>query len=153
MPDMRQDEARRRFAEARIARLATVDPGGRPHLVPLVFARRGDDFVTAIDQKPKRSQQVRRLHNIAAHSAVCLLVDEYDEDWDHLWWVRADGDARTVPPDASDEETRDEYAAAIEVLRQKYPQYRDRPPEGPVIVVTVLRWTGWRAVPEDDGGR
>jgi PPOX class probable F420-dependent enzyme len=147
---MEQDEARRRFAGARVARLATIDPAGRPHLVPVVFARRGDDIVTAIDQKPKRTPQVRRLHNIAVHPAVTLLVDEYDEDWDRLWWVRADGGARTLPPDASDEETRKEYAAAIEVLRHKYPQYREQPPEGSVIAVSVLRWSGWRAVQEDD---
>ncbi|MEV0637509.1 TIGR03668 family PPOX class F420-dependent oxidoreductase [Streptomyces sp. NPDC050619] len=154
MPDMERDEARERFGEARIARLATIDPGGRPHLVPVVFARRGDDIVTAVDQKPKRSQRLARLRNIAVHPAVSLLVDTYDEDWDSLWWVRADGGARIVPPDAPGvpgEEAREEHAAAVALLRQKYPQYRERPPEGPVIVVDVLRWSGWRAVREDDG--
>jgi PPOX class probable F420-dependent enzyme len=150
VPDMEQDEARRRFAGARIARLATVDPGGRPHLVPVVFACRGDEIVTAVDQKPKRSPQLRRLHNIAVHPAVSLLVDAYDEDWDRLWWVRADGGARTVPPDAPDERERDGYAAAIGLLRQKYPQYRKQPPQGPVIVISILRWRGWRAVPQED---
>lgn len=157
MPEMEQDEARRRFGAARIARLATVDPVGRPQLVPVVFARHGDVVVTAVDHKPKRSQRLGRLRNIAAHPAVSLLVDVYDEDWDRLWWIRADGSARTLPPDAPDAQTRQEYATAIELLRQKYPQYRQRPPEGPVIAVGVLRWTGWRAVPEDvpddDGAR
>ncbi|WP_328420455.1 TIGR03668 family PPOX class F420-dependent oxidoreductase [Streptomyces sp. NBC_00443] len=149
MPDMQRDEARRRFAEAPVARLATVDREGRPHLVPVVFALRGDEIVTAVDHKPKRSQRLRRLHNIAAHPAVCLLADVYDEDWDRLWWVRADGDARIVPPDATERAAREEYAAAVESLRQKYPRhYQGRPPEGPVTVITVLRWSGWRAAPD-----
>ncbi|KUO14991.1 TIGR03668 family PPOX class F420-dependent oxidoreductase [Streptomyces dysideae] len=150
MPDMGQDEARRRFGAARVARLATVGTGGRPHLVPVVFARHGDGIVTAVDRKPKRSGRLRRLDNIAVHPAVSLIVDQYDEDWDRLWWVRADGDARTVPPDVPGADARDEYAAAIGLLGQKYPQYREQPPDGPVIVVTVRRWNGWRAVAEDD---
>lgn len=145
MPDMEENEARRRFAAARVARLATVDPVGRPHLVPVVFAGRGDRVVTAVDRKPKRSERLGRLRNIAGHPAVSLLVDVYDDDWDRLWWVRADGVARTLLPDASDETTRDEYAVAVGLLRQKYPQYRQQPPAGPAIVITVVRWSGWRA--------
>jgi PPOX class probable F420-dependent enzyme len=137
------EEARRRFVAARVARLATVDAEGRPHLVPLVFAARGGEIVTAVDHKPKRSRRLRRLSNITAHSAVCLLVDAYDEDWERLWWVRADGDARVLPPG-----TQDEYTAAIDLLREKYAQYRQRPPDGPVIAVTVHRWHGWRATLE-----
>jgi PPOX class probable F420-dependent enzyme len=140
---MDEEEARRRFVAARVARLATVDAEGRPHLVPLVFAARGGELVTAVDHKPKRSQRLRRLRNIAAHPAVCLLVDVYDEDWDRLWWVRADGDARVLPPG-----TPGEYPAAIALLRDKYAPYRRRPPDGPVITVTVHRWQGWRAAPQ-----
>lgn len=143
MTDMEQGEARGRFAAASVARLATVDPEGRPHLVPVVFAVRGDEIVTAVDGKPKRSRVVRRLHNIAVSPAVCLLADEYDDDWDRLWWVRADGGARILPPDEPAES--DEFVAAIELLRKKYPQYRRQPPDGPVIVITVLHWSGWQA--------
>jgi PPOX class probable F420-dependent enzyme len=161
---MGEAEARRRFAAARVARMATVAPEGRPHLVPVVFAARdtyagggtdagrGIEVVTAVDHKPKRSRRLARLRNIAAHPAVSLLVDDYAEDWDLLWWVRADGDARILLPDAADERTRAEYAAALALLRDKYPQYRDRLPDGPVIVVTVHRWTGWRASAEDEPG-
>jgi PPOX class probable F420-dependent enzyme len=155
MPDLEWGEARGRFAAAPVARLATVDPEGRPHLVPVVFAVHGDEIVTAVDGKPKRSRQLRRLHNIAVRPAVCLLVDAYDDDWYRLWWVRADGGARILPPDVPDSpESSDspeppdapgEYAAAIELLRQKYPQYRRQPPDGPVIVITVQHWSGWQA--------
>ncbi|MGW1159742.1 TIGR03668 family PPOX class F420-dependent oxidoreductase [Streptomyces sp. NPDC002513] len=143
---MPEDEARRRFTDARVARLATVDSAGRPHLVPVVFARRGDDgIVMAVDRKPKQSHRLKRLRNIAVQPAVCLLADAYDEDWERLWWVRADGDARTVPPGAPATRDREEYGAALTLLAQKYPQYRTTPPDGPVIVVAVRRWSGWSA--------
>ncbi|MFJ6835886.1 TIGR03668 family PPOX class F420-dependent oxidoreductase [Streptomyces sp. NPDC091209] len=149
---MDEDQARRRFLAARVATLATVDAEGRPHLVPLVFARCGDALVTAVDHKPKRSPRLRRLSNIAARPAVCLLVDAYDEDWERLWWVRADGDARVIPPPGEPEpgdrvpnEIPHAYAAAVDALRDKYPQYRNRPPDGPVTVITVHRWRGWQA--------
>jgi PPOX class probable F420-dependent enzyme len=153
MPVMDDAEARRRFAQARVARLATSDAEGRPHLVPLVFAQRGGEIVTAIDWKPKRPGRVKRLDNIAVRPEVCLLVDEYDDDWDRLWWVRADGTARVVPPDAPEKDARDEYATAVELLRQKYAQYRQRPPDGPVIVISVRRWHGWRARSDEATGR
>lgn len=139
------EEARRRFAGAGVARLATVDAEGLPHLVPVVFALRGDEIVTAVDRKPKRPARLKRLRNIAANPAVCLLVDAYGEDWDRLWWVRADGSARIVPPGAPERATRDEYGAAIMSLRQKYAPYRRQPPDGPVIVVAVRDWRGWEA--------
>lgn len=145
MPALDEGEARRRFAAARVARLATVDEDGRPHLVPVVFAADGDRIVTAVDHKPKETPRLKRLRNIAAHPAVSLLADVYDEDWDRLWWVRADGAAHTVPPGTADPAARAEHTAGIALLRRKYPQYADRPPHGPVVVVTVARWTGWSA--------
>ncbi|MGW3957881.1 TIGR03668 family PPOX class F420-dependent oxidoreductase [Streptomyces sp. NPDC004752] len=155
MPEMAADEARRRFAAARVARLATVDEAGRPHLVPVVFAvpagpggHGADGIVTAVDDKPKTTTRLKRLRNIAAHPAVCLLVDVYGEDWDRLWWIRADGEARILRPDAAGAAVRAAYRAALGRLCDKYPQYRDRPPGGPVVAVTVLRWTGWRAGPD-----
>jgi PPOX class probable F420-dependent enzyme len=149
MPALDAAEARRRFTAARVARLATVDTAGRPHQVPVVFARHTADgtdrIVTAVDHKPKTTARLKRLANIAAHPSVCLLVDAYDEDWDQLWWVRADGEARILPPDHADPDLRRAYVTAVEALRAKYPQYRDRPPDGPVIAVTVGRWVGWES--------
>ncbi|MGV9251469.1 TIGR03668 family PPOX class F420-dependent oxidoreductase [Streptomyces sp. NPDC003697] len=148
MPRMDPDRARRRFSAARVARLATVDAAGRPHLVPVVFAALGDDrVVMVVDRKPKTTTELKRLHNIAVHPAVCLLVDGYDEDWDRLWWVRADGGARIVPADARDAATRQEYEDVVARLRRKYPHYRTDAPHGPAVVITVHRWSGWHAVP------
>ena len=74
-------EARERFAAARVARLATADAGGRPHLVPVVFAVEGDRVYSVVDAKPKRTTALRRLRNVAENPCVALLVDHYEEDW------------------------------------------------------------------------
>jgi PPOX class probable F420-dependent enzyme len=132
------EEARERFASARVARLATAGADGRPHVVPVVFAITGDTIVHAVDDKPKRTRALRRLANIAANPHVALLVDEYDDaDWDRLWWVRADGVARVL------ESGNDEALRALTLLAGRYVQYRATPPAGPVVAVAVTRWRGW----------
>ena len=135
---MTPEEARRLFAGARVARLATVAADGRPHLVPVVFALEGDVVYSAVDEKPKRTRRLRRLENVHANPRVALLADHYDDsDWDALWWVRADGVARVLEgPEA---------APGIELLTARYDQYREAPPRGPVLAVAVERWSGWRA--------
>jgi len=131
------EEARRRFAGAAVARLATADAQGRPHLVPIVFAL-GDDIIwSAVDAKPKRTRALRRLANISANPAVSVLVDHYEDDWTRLWWVRADGRARIL------ELTDPDATAGVEALTARYGAYRDAPPPGPVLEVTVERWSGW----------
>ena len=133
---MHPAEARLRFAAARVARLATADAEGRPHLGPVTFAVDGDTIYTAVDHKPKRTLALKRLANIAANPRVALLADEYDDDWTRLWWVRADGAATVL-------EAGDAHAVAL--LSGRYAQYRGQPPAGPVIAVAVERWSGWSA--------
>jgi PPOX class probable F420-dependent enzyme len=134
------EEARRRFAAARVARLATAGASGRPHLVPVVFAAEGDTVFTAVDAKPKRTTALQRLANVRADPRVALLADHYDDaDWTALWWVRADGSARVLGGEEP------EARRAIALLAGRYAQYRDAPPEGPVLAVAVQRWSGWRA--------
>ncbi len=135
---MDDDEARERFASARIARLASVRPDGAPHVVPVVFVLDGDTIWLVIDEKPKRHRRLQRLTNIAGEPRVSLLVDAYEEDWTRLWWVRADGRARLV-------DDGPELERAVRLLRERYPQERERPPLGPAIAVTVERWASWAA--------
>jgi PPOX class probable F420-dependent enzyme len=125
------------FGEARVARLATVDATGAPHLVPIVFALTGDLIHTAVDAKPKRHNRLRRLANIAHEPRVSVLVDHYDDDWTLLWWVRADGVARAA----------DTSAEALAALTAKYPQYQVTPPPGPFLTIEVRRWSAWSATP------
>lgn len=129
-------ELRWRVARAPVARLATIDERGRPHLVPLCFALAGDLLYSAVDEKPKRSRNLKRLDNIRRHPAVAVLVDHYEEDWSRLWWVRMRGAAQVV-------EAGPEHEHALELLREKYAQYRAEPPQGAVIVVRVEEWRGW----------
>ena len=137
---MTPQEARGLFAAARVARLATVGASGRPHLVPIAFALTGDIVYSGVDAKPKRTTALRRLENVRENPRVALLADHYDDaDWDALWWVRADGSARVLEPDAA------EARRAVELLAARYDQYRAAPPRGPVLAIAVERWSGWRA--------
>ncbi len=137
---MDEEQLRERAAAARVARLATVRPDGRPHLVPITFALDGDRLVTAIDDKPKSTRELQRLANIRNEPRVAVLIDHYDEDWSRLWWVRVDGEA-TI------EEAGPAFDRAVRALADRYPAYRRRPPEGPVIVIGATAWSGWSASP------
>jgi PPOX class probable F420-dependent enzyme len=133
-------EARRLFAQARVARLATVGASGRPHLVPIAFAVAGDEVFSAVDAKPKRTTALKRLENVRREPRVALLTDHYDDgDWGSLWWVRADGTGRVLEPGEPDAER------GVALLAERYEQYRAAPPHGPVLAIAVERWTGWRA--------
>lgn len=135
---MKPGEARELFAAARLARLATADAAGRPHLVPLVFVLDGDTVFSAVDDKPKRTRALRRLRNVAENPHVALLADHYDDaDWSALWWVRAEGEAQVLDGD--------DAAPGLALLVERYAQYRAQPPAGPLLAVAVTRWSGWHA--------
>jgi PPOX class probable F420-dependent enzyme len=123
--------------DARVARLATVGPDGRPHVVPICFALDGDTLYTAVDEKPKSTRALRRLANIEANPSVEVVIDHWDEDWSRLWWVRLSGSARVV----------ERHARGLELLVAKYPQYGDTPPAGPFVVIAVEARREWRAEP------
>lgn len=135
---MGEFDARNRFAQSAVARLATVTPDGAPHLVPVVFALSGEVVYTAVDAKAKTTTRLRRLTNIESNPRVSLLVDHYADDWTQLWWVRADGVA-TIHGDGA------ELQRGHELLRAKYPQYESVSLTGPVLAVAVRRWASWRA--------
>lgn len=130
-------EAKARFAASPVARLATAGRDGRPHVVPCTFAI--DDLgriVIGIDNKPKTSINLRRLRNISENPQVSLIADHYDNDWNQLWWARADGTAAIERSGAA-------HQAHWSQLTSKYPQYDGQVLEGPMILVTVESWSGW----------
>jgi PPOX class probable F420-dependent enzyme len=135
-----EDEARQRAAIARVGHLASIDPNGRPHVVPVCFAVTGDRIVSVVDEKPKRTQQLRRLDNLRVNADVQLVVDHYDDDWSALWWVRIAGRARVV-------DEGDEREHAVDLLADKYEQYRAQRPRGSVIEIDIDRITSWQATP------
>jgi PPOX class probable F420-dependent enzyme len=128
--------------KARVARLATLDGKNRPHIVPICFAYDGRLFYTALDRKPKRvtPERLARLRNILAVPRIALLIDQYDEDWAHLWYVLIRGIAKLIPKSA-----HEEHASALRKLRAKYPQYAQGmlADDAPIIRITPLRATFW----------
>ncbi|HEX8082083.1 MAG TPA: TIGR03668 family PPOX class F420-dependent oxidoreductase [Jatrophihabitans sp.] len=151
MPSLSPTAMRRLVQTARVARLATVDAAGRPHLVPVCFVLIGgeggasgpsDDHGgrvhIAVDHKPKRSTELRRTANLRATGQACLLIDHYDEDWSQLWWVRLDGHGAQVDDPG-------EVSRALDALAAKYPQYREHRPDGPVLTIEIQAWRGWAA--------
>ena len=102
----------------------------------MVFALDGDTLYFAVDAKPKTTTNLQRLKNIAAHPSVSVLADHYEDDWNRLWWVRVDGTARVV---TDSEQVR----RAIDLLANRYAQYRENRPDGPVVAIHIDRLTGW----------
>ena len=138
----------RRFVESmRIARLATADANGVPHVVPVCYALIGDNFYVTVDEKPKRSnvRAMKRLRNIAENPNVAVVVDRYDDDWSRLAWVMLRGRAEIL--DDGDEHDRSQAK-----LRERYPQYRAMLLEPlPVIALRIDRVNAWGALAVQGG--
>ena len=139
----------RRFVESRrVARLATADAGGVPHVVPVCHALIGDSLYVTIDEKPKRSdaRAMKRLRNIAENPNAAAVVDRYDEDWSRLAWVMLRGRAEIL-------DRGGEHDRAQAVLRERYPQYRAMRLEPlPVIALRIARVNAWGAIDTPDAG-
>ena len=135
----------RRFLEAhRLGHLATAGADGAPHVVPVCYALDDAALYFVADQKPKRgsARDLLRLRNLRANPRAALVVDDYDEDWTRLAWVLVRGPARELL-DVT------EHAAALRLLRARYPQYRamalDDPQVHPVVRIEPARVVTWRA--------
>ncbi|WP_226039411.1 pyridoxamine 5'-phosphate oxidase family protein [Natrinema sp. DC36] len=159
----------RAFLErARVGSLATVDEENRPHAVPICFAllerprvasptdvtnrtassesRSADDgaavrIVSAIDEKPKATRDLRRVRNIRTNPQVTVLVDRYREGWSRLAWVQVRGRAGILEPDAS------EHHSAVHALESKYDQYATHDlDERRIVSIYVDRTVSWGAL-------
>lgn len=132
-------EVQHRFLEKeRVARLATADAGGQPHVVPICYAVIGDRVCFTIDEKPKRpGVLLKRLSNIRANPKIALVVDRYDEDWSKLGWVMLEGTAEILIDGAA-------YREAQTRLRERYPQLRTMRIETlPVVAITIGKVMSW----------
>lgn len=117
-----------------VARLATRDAAGNPHVVPVVFCLQEDAIYSPIDGKPKTSTRLKRLTNLEDSPSASLLIDHYDNDWQRLWWIRLDAMGDVVRPDAATTERLEE------TLRAKYPQYLSTPLFKAEPLFVRLRW-------------
>jgi PPOX class probable F420-dependent enzyme len=126
---------------ARVGRLATADAAGRPLAVPVCYVLHGALAYSAVDAKPKRTRNLRRLRNVAENPHVSLVVDDWHEDWGRLRWVILEGTGSVL-------ERGSEFTRAIDALREKYPQYRAMNlsrESGAVIRIAPARILAWRA--------
>jgi len=130
--------------QARVAHLATASAAGEPHVIPMCFAFDGTHLFTAIDAKPKRVPlgHLRRVRNLRENPRVSLVVDSYEEDWGRLRYVLIAGRGEIL-------EEGDERERGLELLREKYSQYRAMPDlgRGPVIRIAPERVVAWHSTP------
>src|SRR5205823_8485901 len=124
----------------RVARLATADAEGNPHVIPVCYAFDGSRFFTPLDEKPKRvaESKLRRVRNIEARPTVALVIDQYDDDWSQLGYVLVQGRAELLQPENT------MHVQALVLLRERYVQYQTMALEKyPVIVITPEHIASW----------
>jgi PPOX class probable F420-dependent enzyme len=103
----------------------------------------------ALDEKPKSvpDHELKRVRNIRANPRVAVVIDHYSEDWSELVYVLITGTAEII----SSSQNATEHRRAIELLREKYPQYSSMNlDERPIIKITPARVKQWAA--DDKGG-
>ena len=134
--------------QARVGRLATASAAGEPHVVPVCFVFDGRHVYSAVDSKPKRvaAVRLRRLQNLRENPRASLVVDSYEEDWARLRYVLVMGKGEIL-------ETGADRERALDLLREKYPQYHAMHDlgQGPVIRLTLERIVSWRGAPATRG--
>ena len=126
--------------DARVGRLATADAAGQPLVVPVCYVYDGERCYSAVDAKPKRTRDLKRLRNLADNPRVSLAVDHYDEDWRALRYVIVQGRGDVLESGA-------EFSRAVDLLVAKYPQYGELRLDrtaGAVVRVTPERILSWR---------
>ena len=129
------------LSKTRVARLATADKAGQPHVIPIVFATDGQKLYTPLDRKPKRiaPKQLKRVRNLLENPRVAFVIDHWDEDWTKLAWLMVKGTGHLV-------ESGEAHTTGVRLLEKKYPQYEKMPLEGlPIIVITPSEITRWKS--------
>ena len=127
------------LSKTRVARLATADKAGQPHVIPIVFATDGRKLYTPLDKKPKRiaPNQLKRVRNLLENPKVAFVIDHWDEDWTKLAWLMVRGTGQLL-------ESGEAYQTGVRLLEKKYPQYDQMPlKDRPLIVITpsdVMSW-------------
>jgi PPOX class probable F420-dependent enzyme len=127
-----------------VARLGLLDEQGAPRVLPVTFAVAEGRIWNAIDQKPKRTEEPARLRFLRRDPRAALTVDRYSDDWDQLAWVQVLGRVETVDVG--------EGLVGLEALREKYVQYREQAPPGPLLALEPRRFLSWRAADQGSAG-
>jgi PPOX class probable F420-dependent enzyme len=130
--------------DARVGRLGLLDLDGAPRVLPVTFAVADGRIWSAIDRKPKTSEEPARLRFLRRDPRAALTVDRYSDDWSELAWVQVL--ARVEIVGVAD------GRVGLEALRAKYAPYREDPPPGPLLVLRPERYLWWSAA-EGRSGR
>ncbi len=129
-----------------MARLGFLDDEGAPRVLPVTFAVAEGRLWSAIDQKPKRAGEPARVRYLRRDPRAALTVDRYSDDWEQLAWVQVLGSVSILEVDVS--------AAGLAALTERYEQYQEQEPPGPLLALRPERYLWWRAGnPEGRGGR
>jgi PPOX class probable F420-dependent enzyme len=136
------DDTREFIDNHRVARLATASEDLQPSVIPFCYVFNGQHIYSPIDEKPKSvtDSALKRVQNIEQNSRVAFVIDDYSDDWSKLAYVLVTGTAEIIYPvgDSS------EHARAVELLREKYPQYRAmKIDQRPMIRITPVRIKRW----------
>jgi coenzyme F420-0:L-glutamate ligase / coenzyme F420-1:gamma-L-glutamate ligase len=136
------------LARQRVARLATADGAGEPHVVPVCFAYSRGEIYVALDEKPKEvpPTRLKRVRNMLENPRVALVADRYAENWSLLAFVMIRGRAVLLEPESR------EHVDAVRLLRGKYHQYEGmRIEENPAIAIRPEKVASWGALDAPDG--
>src|SRR5215212_4023970 len=131
LPDWATEE----LESGRVARLAYLDAEGQPRVLPITYAIAGDAIWHVIDHKPKVKDVPARVDWLRREPRAGICVDVYHEDWTKLAWVQLIGEVGVLE--------LEEDGAGLEALLDKYPQYRDETPQGPLLRLDVERAMSW----------
>jgi PPOX class probable F420-dependent enzyme len=133
LPDWATEE----LEVGRVARLAYLDADGQPRVLPITYALAQDAIWSVIDRKPKVQDVPARVEWLRREPRAGICVDVYHEDWTKLAWVQLIGEVDVLE--------LDEDGAGLEALLDKYPQYHEEAPQGPLLRLSVERGMSWRA--------
>jgi PPOX class probable F420-dependent enzyme len=124
-----------------VGHLGLTDDDGRPRVLPVTFAVVGGEVWSAVDEKPKRvpGEDLARVRWLRARPGSALTVDRYSDDWNRLAWVQVIGETAVVEVAG--------HERVLEALAARYPAYRERPPQGPLLRLVPNRCIYWRAQP------
>jgi PPOX class probable F420-dependent enzyme len=131
---------------ARVGRLGLLDQEGAPRVLPVTFAVAEGRIWSAIDRKPKRAGEPARVRFLRRDPRAVVTVDRYSDAWDELAWVQVLGTVEVLEVGKG--------GAGLAALTEKYAQYREEGPQGPLLALDPAGCLWWRAAdPEGPGER
>ena len=136
---MLTDQVRGFLHHHRVARFATAEPSGQPHVVPICYAVSDNSVYFTIDKKPKQltDKPLKRIRNLQNNPHVALVVDRYEDDWTQLGWVMVQGEAALL-------DDGEEHTEAQRLLKARYPQLHGMQINDlPVIAVRIKHVVSW----------